>query len=127
LPPPWRKSLRQNRFQFREYRSGAGSGAGAGEMHDPVGLPTRAAVRREGLLPPRRGSRDLRPAEPHLDRPAVEGLIGEEGSAPVLEAAAHRRVDGEIPRIEPPDQPLAGLLVEGADAHGAIGPAGQLE
>src|SRR5688572_17275359 len=95
-------------------------------MHYPVDLPGGAAVRREALLPPRRGRDDLRPEEAYLDRPAVEGFIRQEGADAVLEAAPHRLIDRGIALIEPPDQPLSRLGVERADGDGAIGSGGQL-
>ena len=43
-----------------------------GRLHDPVDLPGRAVVGREGLLPAAGPVGDVRPQEPDEDRPALE-------------------------------------------------------
>ena len=59
---------------------------GTPEVHRPVGFPGRTAVRGERLLPVRRRRRHRRPGEAHLDRPAGERVVGEEGTDAIAKA-----------------------------------------
>jgi hypothetical protein len=61
--------------------------------HHPVRLPRLAVVGRESLRPLQRIGCDVRPQAAHLDRLAVERLVGEERSDAVCEAADPRNVD----------------------------------
>src|SRR5688572_29925626 len=93
------------------------------ELHDPVRLPGLAAVGGTGLLPARRSGRDRGPQEASAHRLPVLHVVGAERTDAVHEGAAHRRADrpGGVTLVEPPDRPLAALLVPGAQADGAIG------
>src|SRR5204863_3538609 len=86
----------------------SGSG-GAGEVHDPIGLPGLAAVVGEGLAPARRGRVARLPQECHPHGPAGVGIVALEAADATLEAPMDRRLQAPGRAGHPVDRPAPGL------------------
>src|SRR5512132_1930604 len=80
---------------------------------DPVGVPGRALVERERLLPGGRVVGDVLPREADLHGNLVDDVVALEEADAVLEAADHRWVEPAVTDCRgPPDPPKAGLGLE---------------
>src|SRR5262249_51916128 len=121
LPGPGWKAL------FR--RLSRGWSPRALELHGPVRFPGPSGVGRGGLLPPCGRRRDVAPGVARPDLHAVDDIVRIEGAGAVLEAADDRGADRAegIALVEPPDGPLAGLRIEGAQGDAASGAGGGVE
>src|SRR5262249_57973668 len=75
------------------------------KLHDPVRFPRLSAIRRVGLLPAGRCRGHARPDEARRRLSIVDHLFTIERARPVLEAAAHGRIDRAfgVASVNPPD------------------------
>src|SRR5258705_10759646 len=66
------------------------------------------------------------PDKAHTHRLAIRNVVGIEGPDAVLEAALHRRIERavRITAIDPPDRPLSGFGVIGAQGYAMGGSSG---
>src|SRR5262245_30806823 len=99
----------------------------ARELHDPIGLPTLAAIVRERLLPSRGVGTELGPREEDLHGPTVVRVVAIELTAIAVEAADHRREERALLAVDPIDRPPPFPKIEHAEGHSRPALRGELD
>src|SRR5262249_48152493 len=94
-------------------------GRGALKLHNPIGLPSPPGVERKGLLPARRGCRDLGPSEACPSRLPIHAVVGVEGAHAMIKGTLDRRIERSqrIALVEPPNRPLPCVWVVRAQRY----------
>src|ERR1700684_4245845 len=99
------------------------------EVRNPIRFPGLSAIGRVGLFPVRGGTSDVRPDVAHADGLSLESIVRIEIGAAIGKATLHGRVQGAegITTVQPPDRPLSGARIIGAQRYSAIGAPGYIE